>query len=160
MFLPFWAPLTFTVGKPTVWGSGIPTVACSCGHNQEFNPIFLSRGGSRTAAWWCLQEALSQKTVGAEVLPFLVGCIARVLNVRHDSTLAALMLTEWDRHSPALQTHELGAVPQKTWHHPTLLAVGSTEKWSWALAWLLLFLGSDFCTCSTRRKTMVVLTGR
>lgn len=59
MFMLFWAPLTFTVGKPTSWGSGIPTSACSCGCNQEFNSIFLSRGGSRTAAWQWLQEAES-----------------------------------------------------------------------------------------------------
>lgn len=79
----------------------------SCyGCSQEFNPLFLSRGGSRTGAWWCLQEALSQKAVGDEVLPFLEGCVAPLLNSRHSSALAA-----WDRHSPALQTHELGVVP-------------------------------------------------
>ena len=49
--------------------------------------------------------------VGAEVLPFLEGCVAPVLSPRRDSALDNHMLTERDRHSPALQTHELVAVP-------------------------------------------------
>lgn len=111
IFLPFWVPVTFTVGKPTIWGSGNRTVACSCGCSQEFSSIFLSRGGSRTVAWQWLQEALSQKAVGAEVLHFPEGYIAPVLNSRHDSAPAVHMLTEWD--SPAFPTHELGAVPHR-----------------------------------------------